>query len=81
MFQVVFFISRTFGMTLCLFFAFIFNYNLNYSQFCIFGYVPAMLALFQTICVKVFIPILPTELVAKKTEDGLKTYYSELYSP
>ncbi len=68
MFQVVFFVSRTFGMTLCLFFAFIFNYDLNYPQLCIFDYVPAMLALFQAICVKVFIPILPTELVTKKSE-------------
>ncbi len=68
MFQVVFFVFRTFGIALCLFFAFIFNYDLNFTKFCILGYIPAMLALLVAICVKVFIPILPTELVAKKSE-------------
>lgn len=67
LFAAIFFTTRTFGMLFCFFFATIFRYNLNYTEFCIFGYVPAIITLLQVIFVKIFIPILPTELVAQKS--------------
>ena len=57
-----------------------FDYNLSTVPLCLVNYIPAFLALVQLILIRIFVPVVPADLINKSEFDELKKFFLTLYS-
>jgi hypothetical protein len=72
--------SRVSGITLSFVVGLAFDYNLSTVPLCLVNYIPAFLALVQLILMRIFVPVVPADLINKSEFDELKKFFLTLYS-